>query len=208
MTQVDTEGKVLTQAHLDPADRYVGCSTWNSTSLRSVLFLTQEVTYLYGTEERPISRSENRRSLCRIANPQEKTQAFEYAKSFLKEKGRPSWTPVTKVAQGVEPALFKSHFRGAFQEYIDTPEAFNKRVKQKSNVAAKQRQEKINVDRLHHPEKCVRRASDSCVRHLTSRRYAIAREEIVYGIPDKNYQGSFTEFELHFVKEKKVKVIS
>lgn len=50
------------------------------------------------------------------ANAQEKAKAFSHARSFLKEKGRPSWTPVTRVSQGVEPALFKSYFRGAFTE--------------------------------------------------------------------------------------------
>eukprot|EP01128_Nolandella_sp_AFSM9_P008757 TRINITY_DN5432_c0_g1_i1.p1 TRINITY_DN5432_c0_g1~~TRINITY_DN5432_c0_g1_i1.p1 ORF type:complete len:861 (-),score=202.42 TRINITY_DN5432_c0_g1_i1:162-2720(-) len=158
ITLVDTEGKGLAQAHLDPQDSFI-------------LDTSTDIFVWNG----------------RKANFQEKSRAFAHAKSFLKEHNRPDWTPVTKVAQGVEPALFKSHFRGAFTEYIDTPDAFNQRVKQKSKVAAKQRQEKINVDALHHPEK-----------------YAIAREELVYGIPDKNYKGgSFTEFEMFFVKEKK-----
>lgn len=55
----------------------------------------------------------------------------------------------------MEPALFKAHFKGPFTEYIDTPENFNKRVAEKSKVAAKQRQEKVNIDALHHPEKYV-----------------------------------------------------
>jgi hypothetical protein len=41
---------------------------------------------------------------------QEKAAAMANAQDFLSSMGRPSWTPITKLGQGCESALFKSKF--------------------------------------------------------------------------------------------------
>lgn len=48
--------------------------------------------------------------------------------------------------------------KGTWKEHIDNPEQFERRktlVLNTKGVAAPVRQKKINVDRLHHPEKYV-----------------------------------------------------
>jgi len=103
-----------------------------------------------------------------------KTASLVKAKSLVQETNRPPWTSVTKVTEGSEIALFKTHFSGNFTEYIDSPESFEKRTKGKT--ADKQEQESINIDALHHPEK-----------------YAIAKEELIDTVPDARNSGNYLQ---------------
>lgn len=79
--------------------------------------------------------------------------AVSLAKKFLSDNGRPDWTPITKVTEGVENALFKGKFQGAFKEFIDNPDHLAARTKHLNRTAGTIRQEAINVDALHNPEK-------------------------------------------------------
>jgi hypothetical protein len=44
------------------------------------------------------------------ASEGEKKKALSIAQKYLKDQGRPSWTPIAKVYQGAEPPLFWSYF--------------------------------------------------------------------------------------------------
>jgi len=91
---------------------------------------------------------------------------------------------------GVEPALFRAHFLGSFVEYIDTPEAFDTRVKTVSKTAGTLRQEKVNVDALLHPEK-----------------YAIAREDVIESVPHAQQEGEVVlhkEFKVFYINKKQL----
>jgi len=119
-----------------------------------------------------------------------KTEMLPRAKKFLEETNRPTTVPITLCPMGVEPALFRTHFAGNFTEYIDTPEAFDGRVKKVANTAGTLRQEKVNVDALLHPEK-----------------YAIAREEFAEAVPYAHEEGEIVlhrEFKVFFVKKKQL----
>eukprot|EP01130_Rhizamoeba_saxonica_P018040 TRINITY_DN8927_c0_g1_i1.p1 TRINITY_DN8927_c0_g1~~TRINITY_DN8927_c0_g1_i1.p1 ORF type:complete len:849 (-),score=234.30 TRINITY_DN8927_c0_g1_i1:52-2598(-) len=110
-----------------------------------------------------------------------KKAALAHANEVFKtQEGRPTWTPVTKVSESAELALFKARFRGSFTEYIDTPEAYQARIKQSNVVADKERQAAINIDALHHPEK-----------------YAIAREELHEYVPNASQADGYAETELN-----------
>eukprot|EP01103_Thecamoeba_quadrilineata_P021404 TRINITY_DN9831_c0_g1_i1.p1 TRINITY_DN9831_c0_g1~~TRINITY_DN9831_c0_g1_i1.p1 ORF type:complete len:1007 (-),score=223.26 TRINITY_DN9831_c0_g1_i1:67-2865(-) len=92
----------------------------------------------------------------------EKSGAMSNAREFLTNYNRPPWTPIIKVSQGAEPALFKDKFkRGDWNEYVE-----NYEYRKRDNVAGSIEQSKVNVDEMHHPEK-----------------YAIAKEELVQVIP-------------------------
>ena len=43
-------------------------------------------------------------------SPGEKKNCMQYAMAFIQKKGLPDWTPVSRVAQGAEPPLFKQFF--------------------------------------------------------------------------------------------------
>jgi hypothetical protein len=107
----------------------------------------------------------------RTSPPSLRDQAMSIAASFLKDNGRPNWTPITKVTEGVENALFKGKFQGVFKEFVDNPEHLAARVKKINKTAGTLRQEAVNVDAMHNPEK-----------------YALAREENIIDrvIPSKN----------------------
>jgi len=79
--------------------------------------------------------------------------AMSIATSFLNEHGRPNWTPITKVTEGVENALFKGKFQGTFKEFMDNPEHLAARVKKINKTAGTLKQEAVNVDAMHNPEK-------------------------------------------------------
>uniref|UniRef100_A0A6B2KXM5 HP domain-containing protein n=1 Tax=Arcella intermedia TaxID=1963864 RepID=A0A6B2KXM5_9EUKA len=121
----------------------------------------------------------------RTAPQKIKNNALDIAKKFVADNKRPSWTAMLKVVQGVEPALFRAHFRGPFSEYIDTPEAHEARLRQ-ANVKATTAKELINVDALHHPEK-----------------YRAAREELSVFVPDAQVSNvTEKELKIWFVKDK------
>jgi hypothetical protein len=66
------------------------------------------------------------------------------------------------MSQSAELALFKAKFRGVFKEYIETPDHYTNRLT-KFHKIAKFRQEKINVDQLHHPEKYAYAKEDELI---------------------------------------------
>lgn len=87
----------------------------------------------------------------RDASPTSRAEASAFAQR-LQGDGRPSWVEISSMAQAVETTLFKMKFRGVFKEYMETPEHYKDRLT-KFHKIAHVRQEKINVDALHHPEK-------------------------------------------------------
>lgn len=80
-------------------------------------------------------------------------KAMSIASSFLKENGRPNWTPITRVTEGHEPILFKGKFQGVFKEFMDNPEHLASRSKSLNRTAGTVKQEAVNVDAMHNPEK-------------------------------------------------------
>lgn len=86
-------------------------------------------------------------------------EAVDYAQSLLKTNGRPDWVEVTVTANGAEPALFKMKFKGLFEEYVDTPAQFNRRLADKHKIA-REKEEKVNIDALLHPEKYANEKED------------------------------------------------
>jgi hypothetical protein len=88
----------------------------------------------------------------RDASQTVRTEASTYAEALKADGSRPSWVEITSMAQAVETTLFKMKFRGVFKEYMETPEHYKDRLT-KFHKIAHVRQEKINVDALHHPEK-------------------------------------------------------
>jgi hypothetical protein len=121
----------------------------------------------------------------RNSAPSVREKAMSIATSFLKDHGRPNWTPITKVTEGVENALFKGKFHGVFKEFVDNPEQLASRVKKINKTAGTVRQETINVDAMHNPEK-----------------YALAREENISDkvIPSKNAEDE-GELTIWYVKK-------
>lgn len=86
-------------------------------------------------------------------------EASVYAQQLKSDKRRPEWVEVTITANGAEPALFKMKFKGLFEEYIDTPQKFFRRIRSQHKIA-KVREEKVNIDALHHPEKYANEKED------------------------------------------------
>jgi hypothetical protein len=123
----------------------------------------------------------------RTASQSLRDHAFKAAAEFLKEHSRPAWTPVIKVVEGVEPALFKAKFKGTFTEFIDNPEHLKSRLNKISKTAGSLRQETVNVDALLHPEK-----------------YAAAKEDDIFEkvIPSKNSEDE-GELKIWYVKDAK-----
>lgn len=86
-------------------------------------------------------------------------EANVFAQQLKSDKRRPEWVEVTVTANGAEPALFKMKFKGLFEEYIDTPQKFFRRMRSHHKIA-KVREEKVNIDALHHPEKYANEKED------------------------------------------------
>lgn len=80
-------------------------------------------------------------------------KALTIASSFLQDNGRPNWTPITRVSEGHETILFKGKFQGIFKEFVDNPEALAARSKSLNRTATTQKQEAVNIDAMHNPEK-------------------------------------------------------
>lgn len=78
-------------------------------------------------------------------------QALSIASSFLKDNGRPNWTPITRVSEGHETILFKGKFQGIFKEFVDNPEALASRSKALNRTAVTAKQEAVNIDAMHNP---------------------------------------------------------
>eukprot|EP01126_Amoeba_proteus_P060011 TRINITY_DN789_c0_g1_i2.p1 TRINITY_DN789_c0_g1~~TRINITY_DN789_c0_g1_i2.p1 ORF type:complete len:892 (-),score=219.66 TRINITY_DN789_c0_g1_i2:185-2860(-) len=121
---------------------------------------------------------------------QVKVDLPERTRQYLKENSRPETTPIFSCPMGVEPALFKTHFQGTFTEYIDTPQAFDNRLKRIHKTAGTLRQQKVNVDELLHPEK-----------------YALVREDFVDNVPYASLRGEVIvhkEFKVFLVSKKQL----
>eukprot|EP00029_Vermamoeba_vermiformis_P005779 TRINITY_DN209_c0_g1_i3.p1 TRINITY_DN209_c0_g1~~TRINITY_DN209_c0_g1_i3.p1 ORF type:complete len:597 (-),score=204.42 TRINITY_DN209_c0_g1_i3:2225-4015(-) len=157
ITEVDLGGKPLDRSHLDTNDCFI-------------LDCVTEIFVWTG----------------RKSTAQEKSESMNIAKKFLQDFKRPNWTPITKLTEGVENALFKAKFRGNFKEYIDTPENFTKRIEKSHKMAGTLVQEKVNIDALHHPEK-----------------YQIAHEELVDTVPSKDPELE-SELQIWYVKDSKM----
>jgi hypothetical protein len=98
-----------------------------------------------------------------------KVASAKHAESLLSTT-RPPYTTISKFSQGAELALFKTLFgKGTWGEYVE-----DYGYKMKDRIATGLRQEKVNIDEMHHPEK-----------------YAIAKEEIKVMIPmSGEYEGT------------------
>lgn len=122
----------------------------------------------------------------RKSAPSVRDQAMSIASSFLKDQGRPNWTPITKVTEGVENILFKGKFQGVFKEFVDNPEHLASRSKKLNRTAGTVRQEAVNVDAMHNPAK-----------------YALAREENVQerAIPTKGSSDGEGELKIWYIKK-------
>ncbi|KYQ88824.1 protovillin [Tieghemostelium lacteum] len=110
--------------------------------------------------------------------------AYASALDLMHDDKKPVWTPVTKMTQGSENTLFKDKFKkGTWGEFKET---YDKKVTGK--IAQQQKQEKINVDQLHNPDK-----------------YKLAKEEIKSTIPTLDHVDDFNSGDLKVwvVRDKK-----